>query len=114
MLVLRYIIEYFRIVVPLTYLIVEFLLFIYHADDVLRWLPYSNYPNPDSLLNLNLLFWPCIMILSGMTAGFLALFSKWVLMRRYYVSAWPLYSTYVWRSEYVVALCESLADRMFV
>ena len=54
------------------------------------------------------------MIFSGICSGFLALVFKWILVGRYDKSEWPLWSSYVWRSELVVALCESLADPMLM
>ena len=111
---LRYIIEYFRIVLPITYVTTEFLLFVFNIEALLDVLPGSKYPNPKSNLNLNLVFWPLIFIASGVISALFAFVAKWILVGQYVQSDWPLWSSYVWRSELVVALCESLADPLII
>jgi non-ribosomal peptide synthetase-like protein len=56
-----------------------------------------------------ILLFPVFYFLAGVAAAVFTIGIKWLLVGRYRPSTWPLWCTFVWRSELVNALHESLA-----
>jgi non-ribosomal peptide synthetase-like protein len=56
-----------------------------------------------------ILLFPVLYFLTGLAAVLITILLKWLLVGRYRPSTWPLWCTFVWRSELVNSLHESLA-----
>ena len=57
---------------------------------------------------------PLIRLAGGVLACVLVLLAKWLVIGRFRAGAYPLYSTYVWRTELVERLEENLAEPALV
>jgi non-ribosomal peptide synthetase-like protein len=96
---LRYLIEYFRVTLPITgYVLLTSLLLT--AMTVLEetW-----------SLGTALLLFPVLYLAAGMAASLFTAGVKWLLMGRYHRGEKPLWCGFVWRTELVTALHENLA-----
>ncbi|AMR29269.1 hypothetical protein A0257_20655 [Hymenobacter psoromatis] len=93
----RSIIELFKIVLPFTFTFITFAVLYHYCH--LHLLYYS--------------FWSSVGVGTGVLVGLIFGFSlltallKWVLIGRYRPSEKPLWSSFVWRNEFVNSLCES-------
>jgi non-ribosomal peptide synthetase-like protein len=96
----RSIIEVFKIILPYTFTFITFAVLYHYCKWHLAY--YPNYP-----------FWSSVGVGTGALVGLIFGFSiltallKWVLIGRYKPSEKPLWSSFVWRNEFVNSLCES-------
>ena len=104
--VVRLIIEFFRICLPTAVFI--FFLIVFMAD--LTWLSDLGNANEGAML----LIWSCVYIGLGIAVAYVVVFMKWLFMGRFLALETPLYSANVWFGELIIALCESLVDPFFV
>ncbi len=97
--VVRLVIEFVRIVLPITMFVVLTSLLIETAVRLQTRL---------SLVG-QLVIFPVLYLSAGIGAALFVLAAKWILMGRYKDSEKPLWSAFVWRSELLNALHEKLA-----
>lgn len=101
---LRALIEFFRIILPITCFVVLTCTLI----ATMSWLRLELSPTAATLL------FPLIYIACGIAAALIVVAAKWLLMGRYVASEKPLWSTFVWRTELLTALHEHLANPFLV
>lgn len=99
----RLIIEYFRIVAPTSVFVVPIVFLIdqewlFGAVDGNEWLVWFY-------------LWPGIYAITTFVSCVLTCWAKWLLIGYFVPSERPLWSTFVWRVEFINALCESLVNR---
>jgi non-ribosomal peptide synthetase-like protein len=63
---------------------------------------------------MSLLCFPFLYVLCSLSAAFIALAAKWILVWRYHPGEKPLWSTAVWRNELINAMHEHLAEPFLV
>jgi hypothetical protein len=94
----RALIEYLRIVVPTSFFVVpiiflidqNFLFNIVDGSEVKMWF----------------MLWPGIYVGTALIGCLATCFAKWMLMGYFVKSETPLWSTFVWRTEFINAMCE--------
>jgi non-ribosomal peptide synthetase-like protein len=101
---LRACIEYFRITLPPTFMILLGAIWFLAVAQIER--AYST--------TAMLLAAPLVYLLCGTAAASTAITAKWILMGRYRSREKPLWCHFVWRTELVTALHERLADPFLV
>lgn len=57
---------------------------------------------------------PILYLLCGVTGSAIVIAAKWMLLGRYRAAEYPLWSTFVWRTELVTALHEQVADPLLL
>lgn len=99
----RGLIEFCRVILPSTLFIIltSFLLSCF-------LLIHDQMPLPSLLL-----VFPLLYLVIGLTASLIVVGFKWILMGRYRPAEYPLWNTFVWKTELVTALYENLA-RLFL
>ena len=97
-------IEYFRVTLPTTFMILLGATWFYLLMQIER--AYST--------AAMLLLAPLLYLLCGAAAAAIAIAAKWLLMGRYHPQEKPLWSTFVWRTELLTALHERLADPFLI
>ncbi len=100
----RLFIEYFRVTLPATMVIVLATLLI-DSTIFIR----ARVPVPALVAVYPLLLAACGLLAAGFVVA-----AKWVLIGRYRPAERPLWSTFVWRTELLTALHEHLADPMLI
>jgi non-ribosomal peptide synthetase-like protein len=101
---LRYIIEFFRVILPAT-------LFILLAALITNIVSYLQVEK--SLSELLLLF-PFLYLIAGGVATFITVLLKWIIIGKYKPCNKPLWSGFVWRSELVTGLYENFLVLFFL
>ena len=97
---LRALIEFFRIILPITCFVILTCLLI----GALTWLRF------EFSLTLAVLSFPPLYVACGIGAALFVVLAKWILMGRYVPAEKPLWSTFVWRTELLTSLHENLAN----
>ena len=107
MVLARLIIELIRILMPGMYSILPIMIFMVDLD----WLFDLSVVNGNVWMAF-LVYWPIhVVLLVGAVLSVAAF--KWILIGRFVPGETPLWSSFVWRGELIVALCESVADPSF-
>eukprot|EP00455_Lapot_gusevi_P048891 TRINITY_DN6832_c0_g1_i7.p1 TRINITY_DN6832_c0_g1~~TRINITY_DN6832_c0_g1_i7.p1 ORF type:complete len:234 (+),score=7.32 TRINITY_DN6832_c0_g1_i7:256-957(+) len=101
---MRLAIEFFRVILPasLSWFVI---LTIVGEYDWMRMMAL-----PEQYEWVSWLLWPVYYVMGGLVGAVLVLLAKWVLIGRYRPQIQPLWSSFVWRSELVVALQECFID----
>ena len=101
---LRLIIEFFRIILPMTcFAVLGWMLFA-ALDQLLRRVSV-----PATMLLFPAVYLGCALLACG-----IVILTKWLLMGRYHPTEKPLWSAFVWRTELLTAMHEHLADPFIV
>jgi non-ribosomal peptide synthetase-like protein len=100
----RLFIEYFRVTLPATIVIMLATLLIDSTIAIKDHLPVA------ALIAI----YPLLLAACGLLAAGFVVAAKWALVGRYRPAEHPLWSTFVWRTELLTALHEYLADPMLV
>jgi len=102
--VLRYCIEFFRVILPATL----FILLASLITNIVSYLQVNE--NLDELL----LIFPFLYLGAGVIATFITALFKWIIVGKYKPSKKPLWSNFVWRSELVTGLYENFLVLFFL
>jgi non-ribosomal peptide synthetase-like protein len=102
--VLRYCIEFFRVVLPAT-------LFILLAALITNIVSYLQV---EKSLDELLLIFPLLYLGAGLIATFITAALKWLIVGKYKPSKKPLWSNFVWRSELITGLYENFLVLFFL
>ena len=102
--VLRYSIEFFRVILPAT-------LFILLASLITN---IASYMQVEKSLDELMLFFPLLYLVAGLIATFITVLFKWVVVGKYKPAKKPLWSHFVWRSELVTGLYENFLVLFFL
>ena len=101
---LRACIEYFRVTLPPTFMILLGAIWFFALTQIER--AYSTVAM--------LLVAPLLYLLCGVAAAAIVIAAKWILMGRYRSREKPLWCHFVWRTELLTALHERLADPFLI
>jgi len=102
--ILRYSIEFFRVILPAT-------LFILFAALITNAVSYLQV---ESNLGELLLYFPFLYLGAGILGVFVMALIKWVVIGKYVPDKKPLWSNYVWRSELVTGVYENFLVLFFL
>ncbi|HEY4330008.1 MAG TPA: Pls/PosA family non-ribosomal peptide synthetase, partial [Phycisphaerae bacterium] len=95
----RLAIEFMRITLPMAMFVILTSLLITTSVEL------DDYLTTPQLVAL----FPLLYVVAGLGAALFVVAAKWLLVGRYKESLWPLWCTFVWRSELINALHETLA-----
>ena len=103
--ILRAVIEFCRVILPESLVVLTVFMAFQFASDILHHGAVSDVTF--------LLVFPLLIGLAGVASMAITVVLKWLIIGRYTAQERPLWSTFVWRSEFVNCLHEHLAMPMF-
>jgi non-ribosomal peptide synthetase-like protein len=100
MVILRGIVEFFKITVPPALTSCCFIFSYWFMSEIL---------GPVASLGSYILFCPLVIFGSSVFVSLVTILLKWLLVGRYHQLQKPLWSLFIWKNEFINSLCENLA-----
>lgn len=100
MVILRGIVEFFKITVPPALTSCCFIFSYWFMSEIL---------GPVASLGAYILFCPVVIFGSSITVTMVTVILKWLLVGRYRQLQKPLWSLFIWKNEFINSLCENMA-----